>query len=93
MPQEVVRFRILVKGEVQGVGYRWFVRQTAERLKVFGWVRNLAQGDVELEAEGGKPALEAFLKELKSGHPYARVESLETREVPTQGAREGFGIT
>ena len=43
--RERVRFR--VRGHVQGIGYRYFVLETAERLRLAGWVRNLADGDVE----------------------------------------------
>ncbi len=79
-----MRLSFRVSGEVQGVGYRWFVKETAARHSVSGWVRNTADGTVEGEAQGGIPALDGFLKELKTGHSWARVEKTETQEMLDQ---------
>ncbi|HCC47038.1 MAG TPA: hypothetical protein DEQ38_02820 [Elusimicrobia bacterium] len=83
-----MRLSFRVSGSVQGVGYRWFVKEAAAKLSVTGWVRNTADGAVEGEAQGGVPALDGFLKELKSGHPWARVEETETQEMLDQEAAE-----
>ena len=79
-----MRLSFRVFGEVQGVGYRWFVKETAARHSVSGWVRNTTDGAVEGEAQGGIPALDGFLKELRTGHPWARVEKAETQEMLDQ---------
>ena len=79
-----MRLSFRVYGSVQGVGYRWFVKETAEKHSVAGWVRNSADGSVEGEAQGGVPALDGFLKELKTGHPWAKVEKAETQEMLDQ---------
>jgi acylphosphatase len=76
---------------VQGVGYRWFARETAERLGVVGWVRNLPDGSVEGEAEGGETAVNEFMQLLKKSHPYARVERIEEKRVKIRG-EENFEI-
>lgn len=81
------RLRLKVRGRVQGVGFRWFAREAAERLGLSGWVKNLPDGDVETEAEGPPEALARFTAELKSGPPYARVDGVEEVEVPPEGGR------
>lgn len=83
-------FRVL--GRVQGVGYRWFVKEAAARHRVAGWVRNALDGSVEGEAQGPVPALDGFLKELKAGHPWAAVENTETQEMLDQENSEEFYI-
>ncbi len=65
---------ILVQGTVQGIGYRYFVLRQAKALGITGWVKNLANGDVELEAQGDKKSLEDFIESLKTGHPWASVQ-------------------
>lgn len=88
-----MRLSFRVSGSVQGVGYRWFVKEAAGRHGVAGWVRNASDGAVEGEAQGGVPALDGFLKDLKTGHPWARVDKAETQEMLDQdGAEKDFYI-
>jgi len=54
------RLHVYYQGRVQGVGFRWTVREVAMGFDVTGWVRNLSDGSVELVAEGERPELEAF---------------------------------
>ena len=74
----LTRLHVQVRGQVQGVGFRWFTLETAESLGLTGWVRNRKDGSVEAEAQGTGEALAAFVARLKSGNPSARVESIET---------------
>ncbi|MFH0973824.1 MAG: acylphosphatase [Candidatus Micrarchaeota archaeon] len=68
------RVRIVVRGLVQGVFFRWNARLRAQQLGVFGFVRNLADGEsVEVVAEGEKPRLRAFLEWCKRGPDGAEV--------------------
>lgn len=76
-----MRLSFRISGLVQGIGYRWFVKETAVKHKVYGWVRNAADGAVEGEAQGPVPALDNFLKELKTGHAWAAVSGSETQEM------------
>ncbi len=81
------RLRIVVTGRVQGVGFRWFVRESAEQFHVSGWVRNNPDGSVELEAEGGRETLGRFEEVLLRGNPHARVDSLKKTDVQPSGAK------
>jgi acylphosphatase len=63
-----------VAGRVQGVGFRWFVREEARRLGLAGWVRNLPSGEVEVLADGDTAAIESLAEALSKGPPGARVE-------------------
>ncbi|MBI4376571.1 MAG: acylphosphatase [Elusimicrobia bacterium] len=81
------RWHVTVRGRVQGVGYRWFVREQASQLGVAGWVRNHKDGTVELEAEGNPEALRRLMEMLRGGHPYARVDGLKTEEIAPRGEK------
>ncbi|HAT71584.1 MAG TPA: hypothetical protein DCS63_02070 [Elusimicrobia bacterium] len=88
-----MRLSFRISGRVQGVGYRWFVKEAAAKHAVAGWVRNALDGAVEGEAQGGVPALDSFLKEIKSGHPWAEVQEAETQEMlDSQTAEKDFHI-
>ncbi len=87
----MTRLHLTVTGRVQGVGYRWFVRQLAASLGLAGWVRNREDGSVEAEAEGEEEVLKRFVSQLRTGNPAARVDSIETRPAPPQG-EAGFRI-
>jgi len=66
-----------VSGRVQGVGYRYFVREQAQQLELAGWVRNEADGTVSGEAGGDLSRLEAFRDSLEHGHSFARISRLD----------------
>ena len=88
------RIHAIVKGVVQGVGFRFFTKYLAERFELSGFVRNREDGTVEIEAEGSEEAISAFLEELESGPPRAaHVSGVEVRNIPASGAFEGFRIT
>ena len=71
------RVHCIIKGSVQGIGYRWFVQKTARSLGLNGWVKNLSDGDVEVDAEGDKKDIDAFLGLLETGHRWARVNKID----------------
>jgi len=80
-----------VRGRVQGVAFRYYARREARRLGVDGWVRNLADGRVEVWFEGPAAALAAFEAWLAEGPPAARVDALEVERVEPRGAG-GFEV-
>lgn len=69
---------LAVRGVVQGVGFRWFVRQRARRWDMAGWVRNQADGSVELALSGSDEAIQALLQAIRVGPPGAVVEDVAT---------------
>jgi acylphosphatase len=74
---ERARVHVFVSGIVQGVFFRQSAVDEARRLGVSGWVRNLADGRVELEAEGERGALEGLLGFCRRGPPAAQVDDIE----------------
>ncbi|MBL8034304.1 MAG: acylphosphatase [Leptospiraceae bacterium] len=72
-----MRRRYVVSGRVQGVGFRQFTAEQARRIGVAGWVRNLADGSVEAEAEGDEDILAQFEAVLRRGPALARVDALK----------------
>lgn len=71
------QFHAIVYGLVQGVSFRYYTQQTAIRLGIVGWVRNLSNGTVEVLAEGSKSTLEHFIAFLQQGPTHAVVENVE----------------
>jgi acylphosphatase len=84
-------YRYLVRGRVQGVGYRYFVLREAEGLGVAGFARNLPDGSVEVMAEGDDALLQQLEEKLRKGPSFARVSGVERTDVPPRGA-DGFHI-
>jgi acylphosphatase len=68
---------VRITGRVQGVGFRWFVREEARRLGLSGWVTNLPGGDVEVEAGGERSSLERLRNALHVGPTGARVDRVD----------------
>jgi acylphosphatase len=72
--------RFVVRGRVQGVGFRWFVEREAKTLAIAGWVRNNADGSVEVLAMGTREQLFGFHSRLREGPRAARVDDVEVLE-------------
>ncbi|HEV2202057.1 MAG TPA: acylphosphatase [Bryobacteraceae bacterium] len=73
--------RYLIAGRVQGVGYRAFAAHAARQVNVAGWVRNLADGRVEVHAAGTAGQLDDFEGWLRNGPRFAEVRGFEVTEV------------
>lgn len=78
----MARWRFLVHGRVQGVGFRWFVWRHAERLQLGGLARNLRDGSVEVIADGPEAALLELEHALQRGPSSGHVERVEKFDVP-----------
>ena len=77
----MTRLHLYFRGEVQGVGFRWFVKETADARQLSGWVKNRPDGSVESEVQGPEGAVEGFLKFVRTGNPSARVDEMLTKPV------------
>lgn len=87
------RMHVLISGRVQGVFFRAYTMETAQSLRLTGWVRNLADGTVEAVFEGKNEDIDAMLDWCKKGPPYAIVREVESREEPPTGEFRDFQIT
>jgi acylphosphatase len=72
--------RFVIRGRVQGVGFRWFVEREAHILGITGWVRNDDDGSVEVLAVGAPEKLAELRLQLRAGPRAARVDDLEESE-------------
>lgn len=82
----VVAVRVLVSGRVQGVGFRWHVREAGRRESLAGWVRNLPDGRVELLARGEAGAVERFLASVRAGPAGSVVQGVEREDIGVDGS-------
>ena len=87
---DVVRLTAWVRGHVQGVGMRWWIRARALELGLSGWARNLEDGRVEVVAEGPRPACEKLLAALRGPGTPGRVESVVERWSEARGRMSRF---
>jgi acylphosphatase len=84
--------RYLVRGRVQGVGFRWFVEREAKTLGIAGWVRNNPDATVEVLAVGTAEQLDALGASLERGPRAARVDRVEQTEAPPVSGLTEFSI-
>ena len=82
----------LVRGRVQGVGFRWFVQRAADRLGIVGDVRNLPNGEVEVRAQADELVLDLFKRELRIGPPSAEVGEVMEQDLPATDKYSSFQI-
>lgn len=85
--------RCVVRGRVQGVGFRWFVTRNAADLGVRGTVRNRADGAVEvvLQADEAEPVV-ALVERIRGGPPGSRVHAVECEPVDDEPRYDGFQV-
>ena len=84
--------RFVVRGRVQGVGFRWFVEREAHTLGLSGWVRNKPDGSVEVLAQGGREQLLGLRLRLRQGPRAARVDDVEEFEAKPVSGLNTFRI-
>jgi DNA ligase D-like protein (predicted 3'-phosphoesterase) len=89
--RDEVAVRAVVRGDVQGVGFRYAVCSEARRLGIMGWVRNDEDGSVRVHAEGPAQAVEELASLLRDGPPGARVAGVEVEPLKVEG-HEQFAI-
>ncbi len=86
------RAHIFVLGQVQGIGFRNFVRWQARVLGLTGWVKNLPDGRVEVLVEGEESKVLNLLKLIKEGPPLAEVERVDVDWEESSGQLSGFEV-
>lgn len=86
------RVRVLISGKVQGVYFRAYTKDEADRLGLKGWVRNLPDGRVEALFEGEESLVEKMIKWCHKGSPYSVVTNVEVIEEPYRGEFQDFQI-
>ncbi len=89
---EVKGFHCIIKGRVQGVGFRAFAERHAVELGLTGYVRNTSEGHVEIHAEGKEAALNQFLSFLKRGPSLAQVRKVDVEWLPPVSGYPGFEV-
>jgi acylphosphatase len=88
----IKRVRATVTGRVQGVYFRTYTQDEAQKLGVAGWVRNLPDGSVEAAIEGDSDKVDQMVNWLKTGTPMAEVKSVETTEETPLNEQSAFNI-
>lgn len=86
------RVRIVVRGAVQGVGFRYHTQEQGTALGLTGFVRNTRDGSVEAEAEGDETVVKELIAWLRRGPRHAIVESVEVTELAPTGNEHSFEI-
>ena len=86
------RLEAVVRGRVQGVGFRYFVLREANRLGLAGWVANQADGSVRLVAEGDRVDLDRLAERVSVGPAGATIADVEVRWASAQGGWSGFAV-
>lgn len=74
------QLHIVVSGEVQGVGFRYYAQTMALSQQVTGWVRNCLDGSVEIVVEGEKERIDKYLSLIQKGSPFSNVQSVTIKE-------------
>jgi len=85
MANDKIQKHVFLSGRVQGVGFRAFTRKQASSLGIKGWVKNLADGRVEIKIEGDSSSVKQMVNRVKEGPSFARVEDIEINDEKVDG--------
>ncbi len=85
--------KLTVSGMVQGVGFRWFIKQKATKFGLNGTVRNMANGNVEIEVEGEEERVNALIRFAKAGPSFSRVSEVNIEKKTLTNSYKSFEIT
>ena len=88
----MVSLQVLYEGNVQGVGFRWSVRDAAKGFDVTGWVRNLPDGRVELQVTGDDDEVRAFLERIAQGELHSLIRKQIENKLDKPVTARGFEI-
>ncbi|MBN1127923.1 MAG: acylphosphatase [Chitinispirillaceae bacterium] len=90
--EHLKRIHACVTGRVQGVGFRYYARDMAFKARLTGWVWNMFDGGVELEAQGPEEHVASFLRDIRTGPPLSHVSDVQVNELPVKEDEKGFEI-
>ncbi|MBI5555434.1 MAG: acylphosphatase [Elusimicrobia bacterium] len=93
MAKELTTVHIMVKGTVQGVGFRYYTRRLASSLGLTGFVKNLTTGEVEIEAEGEKQNAQELIRDLQTKDMAEYISDLKLEWSAYQNKHQDFIIT
>ena len=85
----MIRQRIVFRGRVQGVGFRYRARMAAAQIGVTGWVRNNPDGTVTMEIQGTEEQIDSVILAIERGR-YVRIENMDSRTIPVDPDERGF---
>jgi len=88
----MIALQVFYEGHVQGVGFRWTVRHIATGFDITGWVRNLPDGRVELQANGEESEVLAFIDAIKTSELASHIRRQQQSRLPTGPNVRGFEI-
>ena len=91
-PATMISLQVFYEGNVQGVGFRWSVRHAAKGFDVTGWVRNLADGRVELQVTGEDEEVRAFLDRVAKGELHSLIRNQTENRLEKPVTARGFEI-
>ena len=86
------RLHLIISGRVQGVGFRYFCYDQAERLGLTGYARNIPDGSVEVEVQGNDEALAKFKTAIERGPRAAKVSDIQNDDKDPIAGERGFGV-
>lgn len=86
-------YKYIVKGMVQGVGFRYFTNNSARRIGIYGYVKNLFDGSVEVYAIGTDDQLKNLKKAISAGPSFSRVDEVIEMEMPVENRYRSFEVT
>ncbi len=79
------RVKLIIFGRVQGVGYRYFVQSRADKMEIKGFVRNLPDGEVEIDAEGEQSHISLFIEQCIEGSGLSKISNYYIHDIPIYG--------
>lgn len=86
------RYYLVFKGRVQGVGFRYFAMNAARKCALTGWVRNLSNGDVDMEIQGDVAKLDQCIAMITAGSRWIRVDDYAQKTIPLDDSEKDFRV-
>ena len=86
------RYYVIFTGMVQGVGFRWTVLSLAQRHNYSGWIRNMYNGNVEMEIQGDNLNIYSFIQDIQRSARWAKIDDYSLKERPVEQHEYGFDV-